>query len=456
MKSVSHFRLAVFAAFFLFVSFCDLRAQKEDDALIYFKEVLAVDTLIPAAEKGRIRLKNVSRERQRVWQAWQRAVRECHQEHLGTAPSLDSVVPRRLSIPSSLEPQAVMPYYWGSKGGWKVEEKDTLPTFVYLHGSGPKAAEWQTGLKLAQRFEDAPSHYFIPQIPNEGAYYRWWQRAKQWAWRWLWRELTALQEIDPNRLCLFGISEGGYGSQRLAAFYADYLAAAGPMAGGEPLQNAPAENLQHVGFSLLTGAHDRAFCRNVYTQVTHQALDSLQKKCPDGYVHRVELIPGRGHSIDYSPTTPWLRSFVRQPRPQNFVWEDYAMDGQRRKGFYNLRVDKRPASDFTRYDVAIDSVKGEVDIAVSDVEYIPLEQDSTWGFTLTLRWNKRYTPLEGGAFTLYLDETLVNLKRPVTVRVNGREVFKGRVGLSRAAMLESLATFADPQRIFPAAISVRY
>ncbi len=102
------------------------------------------------------------------------------------------------------------------------------------------------------------------------------------------------------------------------------------------------------------------------------------------------------------------------------------------------------------------SAKGQVDITGSDVEYIPLEQDSTWGFTLTLRWHKRLAPSHGGAFTLYLDETLVNLKRPVTVRVNGREVFKGRVRLSRSNLLESLATFADPQRIFPAAVTVRY
>ncbi len=455
MKSVSLFRLTFLAAFSLFASFCNLRAQA-DDVVSYFKETLAADTLIPSVEKGRISLKKVSKERQKAWRAWQQAVRESHREHLGEACPLDSVAPRRLSLPSEPEPQAVMPYYWGTKGGSKVGEKDTLPTFVYLHGSGPKSAEWQTGLKLAKRFEDAPSHYFIPQIPNEGAYYRWWQRAKQWAWRWLWRELTAVQETDPDRLCLFGISEGGYGSQRLASFYADYLAAAGPMAGGEPLQNAPAENLQHVAFSFLTGAEDRTFCRNVYTQITGQALDSLQKQCPDGYVHRVELVPGRGHSIDYSPTTPWLRPFVRNPRPRNFVWEDFAMDGQRRKGFYNLRIDKRPASDYTRYEVAVDSAKGQVDITVSDVEYIPLEQDSTWGFTLTLRWHKRLAPSHGGAFTLYLDETLVNLKRPVTVRVNGREVFKGRVRLSRSNLLESLATFADPQRIFPAAVTVRY
>ena len=31
-------------------------------------------------------------------------------------------------------------------------------------------------------------------------------------------------EFDPDKVYFFGISEGGYGSQRLASYYADYLA----------------------------------------------------------------------------------------------------------------------------------------------------------------------------------------------------------------------------------------
>ena len=69
-----------------------------------------------------------------------------------------------------------MPYCWGMKGA--VETGAELPLFLYLHGSGPKEREWSTGLKICRNFDDAPSVYFIPQIPNEGDYYRWWQKAK--------------------------------------------------------------------------------------------------------------------------------------------------------------------------------------------------------------------------------------------------------------------------------------
>lgn len=79
-------------------------------------------------------------------------------------------------------------------------QKKKWPLFLYLHGSGPKAQEWATGLKLCQRFDDAPSVYFIPRIPNEGEYYRWWQRGKQYIWEKLLRQTMMSGKIDPNRL----------------------------------------------------------------------------------------------------------------------------------------------------------------------------------------------------------------------------------------------------------------
>lgn len=177
-------------------------------------------------------------------------------------------------LPASLEPSAVMPYYWGIK--WKpltiaeiqqnyrngfqgsdAESSDEriaaaqpFPMYLYLHGSGPKEEEWKYGLMWAQYFNDAPSVYFIPQIPNEGEYYRWWQKAKLYAWEKLLRQSLASGHVDANRLYVFGISEGGYGSQRLASYYADYWAGVGPMAGGEPLKNAPVENCANLAFSF--------------------------------------------------------------------------------------------------------------------------------------------------------------------------------------------------------------
>lgn len=189
---------------------------------------------------AKVKTADVASSRTMVWEAWKRANNAQDKNIMVNLPNLSDAKTGKWQLPAQLEPNATMPYYYGKKvAAGETVPANGLPLFVYMHGSGPKAQEWTTGLKLAQMFKDSPSAYFIPQIPNEGNYYRWWQQSKQWAWEKLLRMAMLSGEINPNRIYMFGISEGGYGSQRLASFYADYLAAAGPMAGGEPLRNAP-------------------------------------------------------------------------------------------------------------------------------------------------------------------------------------------------------------------------
>lgn len=353
-------------------------------------------------------------------------------------------------LPDSLEPHATMPYYFGTKGN---RPENGYPFFLYLHGSGPKQQEWITGLALAQQFADAPSAYFIPQIPNENEWYRWWQRSKQYAWQNLIRQLMLRPEINPNRLYVFGISEGGYGSQRLASFYADYWAAAGPMAGGEPLKNAPVENLGNIGFSLRTGANDRGFYRNLLTHYTAEALDSIESLNPAGYRHKVELIPGKQHFIDYSVTTPWLSLFTRNPYPKQFIWEDFEMDGQHRTGFYNLAVDKRPCDSLrTRYDVNINNNK--VNITIENIHYTTLERDPMFG--IELKSARSYTPAQGGQVTVFFNKELVDPQRPVKIELNGKVVYNKPLRANVQHMLRSVAIFTDSERIYPYAVTIKY
>lgn len=433
----------------LFGFFPFITSQADDQRALarYFRECLQGRTGM-SEPRQRIKQKELTKTRHNVWNIWRRVQAETGSLLPAAFDSLAHPCQGKLTLPDSLEPHAVMPYYTGVKGS---KPSAGYPLFLYLHGSGPKAAEWQAGLQLAQRFDDAPSAYLIPQIPQEGSWYRWWQRSKQWAWERLLRELLVREDIDPLRLYLFGISEGGYGSQRLASFYADYFAAAGPMAGGEPLRNAPAENLRHLPFSLLTGADDRGFFRNLLTARVAASLDSLRRLFPDDFTHRVTLIPHRGHAIDYRPTTPWLSTFRRTPRPHNFSWEDFEMDGRRRKGFYNLVIEEQPATgQRVRYDFDVhDNV---VTLTAREVHYTTTERDSTTGIELAFR--RTYTPVTAGRVTLFLDETMIDLGRPVTVVVNDRPAFVGKLRPDLAHMARSVATFYDPERIFPAAVTV--
>jgi predicted esterase len=354
------------------------------------------------------------------------------------------------NIPSELEPNAKMNFYLGVKGD---KPENGYPVFLYLHGSGPRANEWATGLKLAKYFNDGPSMYIVPQIPQEGEWYRWWQRSKQWAWERILRIVMSMPEVDKNRIYVFGISEGGYGSQRLASFYGDYWAAAGPMAGGEPLVNAPVENLAHVPLSFLTGDRDFMFYRYLLTKTTGEKLDSMQHIHPNEYVHRVKLLEGYGHSIDYTPTTPWLAKHKRNAQPRHYIWENFEMDGLKRNAFYNLQVLEEESNYRTQYEFTANA-DNSIDLKVDTVEYITTWKDPRWG--ISMLFDKKYTPAQHGHVRLFLSDQLVDLGKKVVIRINGKVAFNGKVKGSKKNQKLSQELWADPMRDFKHAVEVKW
>lgn len=424
---------------------------KADEAYVaFFKKCLNGDKSAYTAGAG-LTADGVAEASEVVWDSWKAANRAFPEDKLIALQAMSRDHTGSFDL-KQYEPNAVMPYYYGTKGEAKPEAG--WPLFLYLHGSGPKANEWSGGFTICSRFDDAPSAYFIPQIPNEGNYYRWWQKAKQYAWEKLLRQAFISGEIDPNRVYFFGISEGAYGSQRLASFYADYLAAAGPIAGGEPMENAPAENCANIAFSFRTGENDKGFCRNELTQAAKDEFDRLQGLHPGYYEHDIQIVPGATHtSIPYDPTTPWMKTHTRNPYPKYLFWENFAMDGQYRDGFYNLYVKERSNEDNSSrscYEMTIDG--NTVDLKVSTMTAEATERTSQWN--LPKKYAKTYTPATKGKVVIYLNDKLVDLSRPVTVTVNGREAFNGMVELSTANLVNSCAAFFDPARLYPAAVEV--
>lgn len=406
--------------------------------------------------QGVLTAQQLDQAEQEVWNIWKEANSSDIRQYLPNKTTLQiSSKSSKWVLPDEFDGgnryPAVLPFYWGYKG---AKPNEGFPLFVYMHGSGAKDQEWTTGLQLASSFQDGPSLYFIPQIPNEGRLYRWWQSSKQFAWERLFRLSLASGEVDPHRIYIFGISEGAYGSQRLASYYADYLAGAGPMAGGEPLPNAPVENCEHIAFSLRTGANDLDFYRKQFTQKAKEAFDKLEQMHPGKFKHRIEIIPGRGHGIDYFPTTPWLRQYARTAQPKTVHWEDYPVDNQYRKGFYNLEPLKRPTNQKERcyYE---EEIKGQtIDLRIRIPEYHTTEATEMW--SLPLSFTRSYTEATGGKIRLYLSRQLVNLDQEVTVRLNGKEVYRGVLQPNYSALASSCALFGDPLRLFSAMLELSY
>ena len=395
---------------------------------------------------------DISSVREKVWGIWKSAVENYEEEKLIELDILENRKSGSWVLPSSLEPNATMPYYYGCNEYPSFDSEKRYPLFLYMHGSGDKAQEWETGIGLSLRRFYSPAIYFVPQIPNAyGEYYRWAIQSKQWAWEKLLRLAFLSKNIDPNKIYFFGISEGAYGSQRLASFYADYLAGAGPMAGGEPLKNAPMENVANIAFSLRTGALDDGFGRNILTQKALEVADELEAAHPGYYNHNIEVIEGYGHSIDYKPTTPWLAQFTRDAHPDYVYWENYAMYGRYREAFYNIKViANSTTSSIARACYELKRDGNTIELNANIVNY---STTYTQG-GIEMFFNKKYSKASKGVLRIYLNENEYDLSQPVRIILNGNEIFNGMVEPTLETMVESCALFYDPERLFPAAVDV--
>lgn len=358
-------------------------------------------------------------------------------------------------------PDGAMEYLFVRKGGEAPEQG--LPLFLFLHGSGPNDYEYSVGASWCRRFDDGPSVYFIPRSPLGGSGCRWFQPSRQQAWERLLRRALLTDSIDADRIYILGISEGGYGTQRLASFYPDYLAGAGPIAGGEPTYNCEPANTANLAYCQQTGELDSMFGRSRIVARAQAEWDSLAAARPGLYVHKIDLQPGRGHGCDYTVVTPWLKEHRRNPRPGYFYWERHAIgnvngEGARaRRGVYNLIVEEgqNGATDGLRRDAYEMTIEGNtIDLRILDVEVEPSCPVTENGWTINTGAERRVRPAERGRVRIYLDNELVDLSKPVTVNVNGRRCFRGKIGSDIRNMAESVMEFHDPRRIFPAALTV--
>ena len=129
----------------------------------YFSKMLNGEC---AGYKGKDKIKpaDIEDARKAVWECWSNAVMALDEEKLIAPFSTDE--PRDTGywkLPEQLEEHAVMPYYFIKKG---EQPKEGYPLFLYMHGSGEKNREWETGIRLCDSYDDAPSLHFIPPIPN--------------------------------------------------------------------------------------------------------------------------------------------------------------------------------------------------------------------------------------------------------------------------------------------------
>lgn len=376
----------------------------------------------------------------KAWEVYRKAAAAAGEDKL-IAP-LPPLFEEMMAMPAESRPKIApstvsadgktMPYVLLAKGkkpakGW--------PLVIAMHGgggtseklAGPHAwpvntREWQAQMSLFERIYPADAMYFIPRMAddNEG---RWYYDFNQKIFDQVIRRAILFREVDPNRIYVTGISEGGYTAFRWPAHYPDRFAATCAMAAAEPMENAPPENFRNLPIRCAIGENDTMFDRIGLARRFFAKLDELEKNAPGSYVHVFDAQANRGHGIDYKPGPEWMMQFTRNPRPKAITWTVQKLHNTLELRNNWLALDAAPVTLPAKLDAKIE------------------------GNTITLTADAGLKP------RVFLDDKLVDLNQPVKVVLNGKEVFSGKVKRNLATIAKTLSSRGDRELAYTAEVS---
>ena len=235
--------------------------------------------------------------------------------------------------------------------------------------------------------------------------------------------MVAHEDVNPNKVYIMGYSAGGDGVWRLAPRMADHWAAASMMAGHPG--DVKLESLRNTPFMIWCGANDGAYDRNKECAARIKEMDALQADDPEGYIHEGHIVPGKGHWMDRedAAAVPWMAQYTRNPYPNKVVW---VQGDVMKESFYWLGIPLTEASKGSKIVARLDRKENLVE----------------------LEWCE-YTHV-----TVYFNDQMLDLDKPVKIHFAGRELFNGMVERNANTMRKNLLAREDPSYAFPAQVTV--
>jgi hypothetical protein len=300
-----------------------------------------------------------------------------------------------------------MPFWYTTYGEAPFGERSL---WISMHGGGGatekvNTQQWENQKRLYELEEGV---YVVPRAPTD-TWNLWHQSHIDPMFERLIENMIVFEGVHPNKVYIIGYSAGGDGVFQLAPRMADRLAGAGMMA-GHPNETKP-DGLRNVAFALHMGEEDGAYDRNKKAVEWKYALEDLRSLDKEGYQHQIMIHEGKGHWMDKQEAMalPWLAEHERNPFPKRVVWvQDDVLHDQ----MYWLSV--RKPKERTKITASLEGQT--ITIHESDVSEI----------------------------TLYLNDELVDLDKPVHVQYKGKEVVTDySVPRSTKAIQETLRDSTD-------------
>jgi pimeloyl-ACP methyl ester carboxylesterase len=317
------------------------------------------------------------------------------------------------------------------QGNGKAAAGQPLPLFIGLHGGGKNVADASgaAGQWGAANTKCIGVYPWVLEPLTEGE----WNKENEEEWLCdLIEEIKHTYLIDTNRIYVAGHSMGGYGSWGMAGHHPDLFAAVGMCAGAPVVRyenlrvkyHEPGclENFMNTWVRFYNCPDDP----QVPVAGSRYADDKLKEwgytidGKPSWEYHEYNGI-GHGYPPDgLGPIIEWMLAKTRDPNPKKLVW----MPTRAYRPFsYWLSVDEIPGNAGERC-----RIDAEIKDNVVDVKYV------------------KFSP----KITVWLNEHLVDFKKPVIIKINGTEKFNGMMAPSFDIALESAVQRNDSNMVFTA------
>lgn len=256
------------------------------------------------------------------------------------------------------------------------------------------------------------------------------------------RAVQRRYRIDPNRIFLSGMSNGGIGAWLIGMHHAPLFAGLAPMASGIDDVLFPfLENLRTTPVYIIHGSQDQV----MPVELSRKLAGEL-KNMGYPFIYR-----------EHDRTHPMAGGhfFPREELPDLVKW----FDSQRRNAAPKALTVVRDASHLLPFGwVRIDAT----DQIASFSEDLVDKRDESIRRRSYARLTARITAPNQieiqtdrvRQYTLFLNEDLIDLSKPVVITTNGMPSFEGMVTPQTETLLRQTRLRQDPRQLFPAHLTL--
>jgi predicted esterase len=315
------------------------------------------------------------------------------------------------------------------------DPNQSYPLILCLHGAG------FTGESYLKRWVPRLEDRYILACPtiSMGA---WWTRFGEDLTLTILQSVSAEYHIDPDRIFLTGMSNGGIGAWIIGMHHADLFAGIAPMASGiDDVMFPFVENLSHTPVYVLHGVEDQV----MPVQLSRDLVQEMKRRGVP-YLYR-----------EHDLTHPHAGGhfFPRQELPALIAW----FDQQRRTPLPRQISMVRDATHLMPMSwVRIDSTE---QIAAFTENLIDSRDEFITGMIYAKLHAEIVRPntievntLRVRRYTLFLNDALVDFSQPIVVKTNGVTSFEGMVDPSIETLLQEARQRVDVHILYSAKLTI--